>query len=149
MRPGDEALAERIYQRVLARRQELSRERKRGAFRFGRLAWVAAVACLSAVATGGTLLAAQRYGSERVRALLTFERQSSAPRVAPKAAPLRLLPRVESPRALSSEPIASAAAPPASATAAPAARVLDRSAKPVEGAPALFASASLARREGS
>jgi hypothetical protein len=63
MLAGDEARAERVGERVLARRREQRAGRAaRDGLRGARFSWVAAVACLSAVVTAGTLLAAQRFG---------------------------------------------------------------------------------------
>jgi TolA-binding protein len=141
--PGDEAVADRVAKRVLTQVRavrELRRGAPAGRRRLSRWAFAAAAALLSAIATAGTMIAVRHFETKAgYREWL--EAPAEKARVV-KAPPLKTAVRVEP--APSTAPSVAVEAPvptptPKSKSERPAA---------AENAAELFASASLARREG-
>jgi TolA-binding protein len=135
--PGDEAIAERVAQRVLSRVRDERRALPRPRRRLSRWAFAAAAACLSAAATAGTMIAVRHFDAPA---------PSRAAEAAP--APTRIPALTPKPKLVVEPP--GAAPPLPSAVEAPApAPPRPKTSEAAESAAALFASASLARREGS
>jgi TolA-binding protein len=138
MLPGDDALAERVKRRVLARMQPALPSRRRRLLPWGI---AAAVACV-AVAAGGAVV-----GQRPLRALFSLPVLSTpSPATSPRRAAV--------PAPLPAPPTLGSAPAQALPTSTPAASTLGALAKPVAAAPEasspseLFASAASARRRG-
>lgn len=143
--PGDEAVADRVAKRVLTQVRavrELRRSAPAGRRRLSRWAFAAAAALLSAIATAGTMIAVRHFETKAGYREWLEAPAEKAPVV--KAPPLKTAVRVEP--APSTAPSVAVEAPVPTPTPTPK----SKSERPAsaENAAELFASASLARREG-
>lgn len=141
--PGDEAVADRVAKRVLTQVRavrETRRSAPAGRRRLSRWAFAAAAALLSAIATAGTMLAVRHFDL-KAGYREWFEAPAETAPVVKAPLPLKT--------AVRAEPVPSAE-PPAVLEAAPAPIQKSRPERSasVQNAAELFASASLARREG-
>ncbi len=141
--PGDEAVADRVAKRVLTQVRavrELRRSKPAGRRRLSRWAFAAAAALLSAIATAGTMLAVRHFETKAGYREWLEAPADTAP-VVKAPPPLKTAVRVEpAPSAAPSVAVETAAVPTPKSKP-------ERSAS-AENAAELFASASLARREG-
>jgi TolA-binding protein len=141
--PGDEAVADRVAKRVLTQVRavrELRRSTPAGRRRLSRWAFAAAAALLSAIATAGTMIAVRHFETKAgYREWLEMPAEKAS---VVKAPPLKTAVRVEP--APNTAPSVAVEAP----VSTPAPKSKSERPAWAENAAELFASASLARREG-
>ena len=141
--PGDEAVADRVAKRVLTQVRavrELRRSTPAGKRRLSRWAFAAAAALLSAIATAGTMIAVRHFETKAgYREWLEMPAEKAS---VVKAPPLKTAVRVEP--APNTAPSVAVEAP----VSTPAPKSKSERPAWAENAAELFASASLARREG-
>jgi TolA-binding protein len=143
--PGDEAVADRVAKRVLTQVRavrELRRSTPAGRRRLSRWAFAAAAALLSAIATAGTMIAVRHFET-KAGYREWFEAPAERTPVVKAPLPLKTAVRVEP--APNTAPSVAMEAP---SVPAPAPKSKSERPASAENAAELFASASLARREG-
>jgi TolA-binding protein len=143
--PGDEAVADRVAKRVLTQVRavrELRRSTPAGRRRLSRWAFAAAAALLSAIATAGTMIAVRHFET-KAGYREWFEAPAERTSVVKAPLPLKTAVRVEP--APNTAPSVAMEAP---SVPAPAPKSKSERPASAENAAELFASASLARREG-
>jgi TolA-binding protein len=144
--PGDEAVADRVAKRVLTQVRavrELRRSKPAGRRRLSRWAFAAAAALLSAIATAGTMIAVRHFETTAgYREWLEAPAEKTPVVKAPL--PLETAVRAEPPPSSVPSVAVEAAVP----TPAPTPKSKAERPTSAENAAELFASASLARREG-